>query len=198
MYYCHFKSCLGVVFVVLFCHCSFLLFLSSLVIWYLSLYLDPLLFMGVCIYYRFLVCSCHFKCVLTTIHFYSPHKIMFFILCFACFCFVYLLITYCGYKWFYYFCLLASLLALCMDDFLLLLSVFNSENFHFVVFLFLNVAFSFLPREIPLAFLVKLVWLGWVLLAFASLESICFLHQIRMRALLSRVFWVVDFPLSLY
>ena len=65
-------------------------------------------------------------------------------------CFMYTLTVYCGYRWFYYFCLLTSQLVR-MDDFLPLLyvcSLFISELFHFIVFLFLIVAFSFLLREL--------------------------------------------------
>ena len=35
---------------------------------------------------------------------------------------------------------------------------FTGELFHFVIFLFLVVAFSFPPSEVPLAFVVKLIW----------------------------------------
>ena len=41
--------------------------------------------------------------------------------------------------------------------------------FPFIIFLLLTVAFSFALREIPLAFVVKLVWWCWILLAFAYL-----------------------------
>ena len=44
----------------------------------------------------------------------------------------------------------------------------------------------FLPREVPLAFVVKLVWWCWILLTFACLESFWFLCQIWMRVLLGR------------
>ena len=49
----------------------------------------------------------------------------------------------------------------------------------------------FLPKEVPLAFVVKLVWGCWILLTFACLESFWFLHQIWRRVLLGRVFLVV-------
>ena len=78
-------------------------------------------------------------------------------------CFMYTLTVYCGYRWFYYFCLLTSQLVR-MDDFLPLLyvcSLFISELFHFIVFLFLIVAFSFLLRELPLVSAIKLVWWCW-------------------------------------
>ena len=38
-----------------------------------------------------------------------------------------------------------------------------------------------LPREVPLAFVVKLVWWCWILLTFACLESFWFLQQIWAR-----------------
>ena len=49
----------------------------------------------------------------------------------------------------------------------------------------------FLPRNIPLAFVVKLVWWCWILLTFACLETFWFLHQIWRRVLLGTVFLVV-------
>ena len=55
----------------------------------------------------------------------------------------------------------------------------------------------FLPREVPLAFVVKLVWWYWILLTFACLESFWFLHQIWMKVLLGRVFLVAGSSLSL-
>ena len=42
----------------------------------------------------------------------------------------------------------------------------------------------FLPREVPLAFVVKLAVVRWVLSTFACLESFWFLHQVWRRALL--------------
>ena len=54
----------------------------------------------------------------------------------------------------------------------------------------------FLPREVPLAFVVKLVWWCWILLIFPGLESFWFLHQIWRRVLLVRVFLVVGSSLS--
>ena len=50
----------------------------------------------------------------------------------------------------------------------------------------------FLPRGVPLAFVVKLVWWCWVLLTFTCLESFWFLHQIWMRVLLGRAFLVAS------
>ena len=49
----------------------------------------------------------------------------------------------------------------------------------------------FLPREIPWAFAVKLLWWCWILLTSACLENFWFLHQIWRRVLLGRVFLVV-------
>ena len=86
----------------------------------------------------------------------------------------------------------------CMDDFLTLLHVclycwdFPFHSF----FLFLNVGFSFPHEKNPLAFVVKLVYWYWVPLIFPYLYSFWFLCQIWMRALMSKVFLVVDFPLS--
>ena len=56
----------------------------------------------------------------------------------------------------------------------------------------------FLPREVPLAFAVKLVWWYWILLTFACLESFWFLHQIWRKCLLlqGRVFLIVGSSLS--
>ena len=76
---------------------------------------------------------------------------------------MYPLTVYCGYRWFYYFCLLTSLLVF-VDDFLPLLyvcSLFISELFHFIIFLFLVAAFSFLLRELPFSSvqLLSRVWL---------------------------------------
>ena len=64
----------------------------------------------------------------------------------------------------------------------------------FAVGLFLLLCF--LPREVPLAFVVKLVWWCWILLTFACLESFWFLHQIWRRVMLGRVFLVVGSSLS--
>ena len=43
---------------------------------------------------------------------------------------------------------------------------FTSELSHFIIFLFLIVAFSFPPREVPLAFVIMLVWWHWILFCF--------------------------------
>ena len=49
----------------------------------------------------------------------------------------------------------------------------------------------FLPKEIPLTFVEKLVCWCFILLAFSCLERFLFLHQIRMRVLPDRPFLVV-------
>ena len=54
----------------------------------------------------------------------------------------------------------------------------------------------FLPGEVSLAFVVKLVLWCWILLIFASLESFWFLYQIWRRVLLGRVVLVVHSSLS--
>ena len=54
----------------------------------------------------------------------------------------------------------------------------------------------FLPRKVSLAFIVKLVWWCWILLAFACLKNFWFLYQIWMRSLLGRVILAVGFSLS--
>ena len=45
-----------------------------------------------------------------------------------------------------------------MISYLYLMFTFTGELIYFVIFLFLVVAFSFLPREVSLTFVVKLVW----------------------------------------
>ena len=60
----------------------------------------------------------------------------------------------------------------------------------------LSLVLCFLPTEVPLAFVVKLVWWCWILLTFACLESFWFLHQIWTRVLLGRIFLVVASSLS--
>ena len=59
-------------------------------------------------------------------------------------------------------------------------------------FLFL----CFLPREIPLAFVVKMVWWCWILLNFACLECFWSPYQIWRRILLGIIFLVVGSCLS--
>ena len=54
----------------------------------------------------------------------------------------------------------------------------------------------FLPKEVPLAFVVKLVWCCWILLTFACLENFWFLHQMWVSFLMGRVFLVVGSSLS--
>ena len=73
-------------------------------------------------------------------------------------CFLYPFTAYCGYKWPYHSCLITSLLTLWMDSYLYCMFVFTNEPFHLVIFLILVVAFSFLPREVSLTFVVMLVW----------------------------------------
>ena len=64
----------------------------------------------------------------------------------------------------------------------------------FCVGLFLLLCF--LPREVPLGFVVNLVWRCWIPLTFACLESFWFLHQNWMRVFIGRVFLVVGSSLS--
>ena len=120
----------------------FLLLLSSLVVWWLFIFMFWFLFLFcVCIYYRFLVGDCCevfiqlyiYNCFKLLISYFqmhfsnlplvlsSPHK--FLISYFISNCFVYPLTAYCGYRWFYYFCLLTLLLALYMVDLLPLLYI---------------------------------------------------------------------------
>ena len=83
----------------------------------------------------------------------------------------------------------------------------SSDNvgsyYHFLncsVFFFFSIGLShllcFLPREVPLALVVKLIWWCWILLTFACLERFWFLHQIWRRVWLGRVFLVVGSSLS--
>ena len=62
----------------------------------------------------------------------------------------------------------------------------------FCVDLFLLLCF--LLREVPLAFVVQLVWWCWILLT--CLERLGFLHQMWMRVLLGRIFLVSVSSLS--
>ena len=64
------------------------------------------------------------------------------------------------------------------------------------IFLILVVDFSFLPWEVPLPFVVNLVWWCQILLAFACLLSFWFLLQIWMRSLLGWVFLTEGISLS--
>ena len=72
----------------------------------------------------------------------------------------------------------------------MILLPFSKLSCFFSVGLSLLVCFP--PKEVPLAFVIKLVWLCWILSTFAGLESFWFLHQIWMRVLLGRVFLVVN------
>ena len=65
---------------------------------------------------------------------------------------------------------------------------------YFLLGFFLRLCF--LPRDVPLAFVIQLVWWCKVLLTFACLESFWLLHQIWRRVLLGRVFLVVSSSLS--
>ena len=82
-------------------------------------------------------CSLNFKCILNTLHLYSPPLTITVLIYFTSNCFRYPLTAYCGYRWYYYFYLSTSLLALCVDDFLPLLYVclywwtFSFHNFLF-------------------------------------------------------------------
>ena len=60
----------------------------------------------------------------------------------------------------------------------------------------LSLLLCFLPREVTLALVVKLIWWCWILLTFACLERFWFLHQIWRRVLLGRVFLVIGSSLS--
>ena len=71
--------------------------------------------------------------------------------------------------------------------FLIVLSLFSVDLF---------LLLCFLPREVPLAFVVMLVWWCWILLTFVCLESFKFLHQIWMRIFLGRIFLVVGSSFS--
>ena len=72
------------------------------------------------------------------------HSYFFDIIYFTSHCFVCLLATYCGYKYFTIFFHLTSLVALCVDEFLpFCMLAFTNEVFHFLIFLLLVVAFSF-------------------------------------------------------
>ena len=54
----------------------------------------------------------------------------------------------------------------------------------------------FLPKEVPLAFVINLVWWCQILLTFACLESFWLFCQFWMRILLAKVFLVVGSSLS--
>ena len=76
--------------------------------------------------------SLNFKCILKTLHLCC--RLVFLISYFIFNCFVYPLTAYCGYRWFYYFCLLTSLLALSLDDFLpFLYACLYQWVFHFLI-----------------------------------------------------------------
>ena len=48
---------------------------------------------------------------------------------------------------------------------------FTGEVAHSIIFLFLLVSFSILPREVPFAFVVKIIWCYWIIL-------ILFFHKV--------------------
>ena len=63
--------------------------------------------------------------------------------------------------------ILISYQNLSVSDFLLLYYLCLYQwAFSFIIFLFLIVAFSFLPREVPLVVIGELVWSCWILLLF--------------------------------
>ena len=90
-------------------------------------------------------------------------------------------------------------ISICPASLCLLIGAFNPVIFKvtiniynpITVFLTVSGLFSidlllllcFLPREVPLVSVVKLVWWCWILLTFACLESFWFLHQIWIRVL---------------
>ena len=102
--------------------------------------------------------------------------------------------------------------SICPANLYLLVGAFNPFTFKIIIYMhdpitiFLIVLdlFSvgllfllcFLPREVPLAFVVKLVWWCWILLTLACLESFWFLHQIWIRVLLGRIFRVIVTSIS--
>ena len=64
----------------------------------------------------------------------------------------------------------------------------------FCVGLFLLLCF--LPRDVPLAFVVKLAWWYWILFTFACFVSFWFLHHIWTRVLPGGVVLAVGYSLS--
>ena len=66
--------------------------------------------------------------------------------------------------------------------------MYDPITINYFFFLGLFLLLCFLPREVPLAFVVKLVWWCWILLTFACLESFWFLQQIWTGVLLGWVF----------
>ena len=88
---------------------------------------------------------------------------------------------------FLFSCLLVLISYLSMSDFLpLYYFCLYKWVFSFVIFLFLIVAFSFLPREFPLVVIVELTWRCWILLAFPYLKSFWSLHHIWIRTLMDK------------
>ena len=135
-----------------------------------------------------LVLNClplNFKCILDTLHLYSPSLMIT----------GFDLTAYGGYRWIYYFCLLTNLQALCGDFLPLLCVCFTSELFHFIILLFLIVAFSAWRNSTSICCEVGLM----VLSSFSVCWSVKLLisSSYRIRALLDTIFvMVVSFSLS--
>ena len=89
---------------------------------------------------------------------------------------------------------------ICPASLCLLIGAFDPVTIFLIVFgLFFVGIFlllCFLRREVPLAFVVKVVSWCWILLTFACQENFWFLHQIWIRVLLGRVCLVVGSSLS--
>ena len=118
----------------------------------------------------------HFKnlaCVLS-----STSQLLFLISYFASNCFVYPLTVYCGCWWFNDSSFNLPTGFVCGWFWTCSVSLLFWWAFSFYNFLCLIVAFSFLHREVPLIFVVKLVWWCWNPIVFACLYIIWFLHQI--------------------
>ena len=95
---------------------------------------------SLCMYKIALSCwSLNFKCISNILHLYYPHDFWF---------------------WYHICMWMISCLYVCLP---LLV------GFSICHFLVSSLAFSFLLREVPLAFVAKLVWWCWILLAFACL-----------------------------
>ena len=108
----------------------------------------------------------NFKCIFKIQHLYSPPLMItdwYHILHANVLYSPYLLIV--DTDCFATFVFLTFLLALCLNNFLplciYLYVCLYWWNFHFIIFFFLAVDFSFSPRDSPLTFVVKLVWWCW-------------------------------------
>ena len=76
--------------------------------------------------------------------------------------------------------LLVQILYLCVDDFLIYcMFAFTGELSHFLIFLFLVVTFSFLPTEVPLAFVVKMVCGADFIYLFLSVKLLISLSNLN-------------------